>query len=121
MVMLPKLMLEGATANCPATVPVPVPVNATETAGFEASDVMVRLPVALPTDCGANETGNVMLCAGFRVSGGVIPLKANPVPAEMICEIVNADPPELESVSVREALLLVAMLPKLRLAGAAVS
>lgn len=59
--MLPKLMLEGATASCPAVVPVPDPVNVTVREGLEALEDMSKPPVALPTDCGANETVNVAL------------------------------------------------------------
>jgi hypothetical protein len=55
------------------------------------------------------------------VIGRVIPLKANPVPLDVIWEMVKADPPELMRVSVREPLLPVATLPKPRLVGVDVS
>ena len=48
--------------------------------GFDALDVMVRLPLVLPADDGANETLKVALCPEVRVSGAVIPLKVNPGP-----------------------------------------
>jgi hypothetical protein len=82
---------------------------------------MARLPVTLPADCGANETVNVTLWAAPRVSGTVTPLKPKPVPTGVIWLIVSGDPPELVRVSDSEVLLPVVTLPKLRLAGAAVS
>jgi hypothetical protein len=51
----------------------------------------------------------------------LIPLKLNPAPLGVIWEIVSAEPPEFVTVSARVALLPVVTLPKLRLAGFAVS
>jgi len=118
---LPKLMAEGPTANWPASATVPVPVNETERTGFEPLELIARLPVALPPDCGANKTLNVTLWAAFRVSGRLIPLTLNPVPPGVIWEMVRAEPPEFVRVSARVALLPVLTLPKLRLAGLALS
>jgi hypothetical protein len=55
------------------------------------------------------------------VAGKVKPLAVNPEPVAANAEIATLVPPELVRVSVREALLPVATLPKLRFAGAAVS
>jgi hypothetical protein len=55
------------------------------------------------------------------VSGRVIPLKLNPAPLGVICEIVRAVPPELVSFSARVDVLPVVTFPKLRLVGLAVS
>jgi hypothetical protein len=41
---------------------------------FEASEVMVTVPVELPVVCGANATVKVTLCDASSVSGAVIPL-----------------------------------------------
>ena len=76
---LPRSMLVGVTASCP-TAAVPVPDKGMVRVGFEALDVMVRLPLALPADDGANETVNVVLCPAMSVTGVVIPLKLNPEP-----------------------------------------
>jgi hypothetical protein len=76
---LPRSMLVGVTASCP-TAAVPVPDKGMVRVGFEALDVMVTLPLALPADDGANETLNVVLCPAMSVTGVVIPLKLNPEP-----------------------------------------
>ena len=55
------------------------------------------------------------------MSGRVIPLKLNPAPLGVICETVRDAPPEFVSVSESEALVPSGTLPKLRLAGLAVS
>jgi hypothetical protein len=64
---------------------------------------------------------NVTLWAAASVSGRVIPLKLNPAPLGIICEIVSADPPEFVSFSASVVLLPVVTFPKLRLVGLAVS
>jgi hypothetical protein len=43
-------------------------------AGFDPSDVMVTVPLALPLDWGAKVTVNAVLLLGPRLKGGVIPL-----------------------------------------------
>ena len=55
----PKLWLAGDAANWPGVVP--VPDNATVSAGFEAFDVSVRFPLALPDAVGENTTEKVTL------------------------------------------------------------
>jgi len=55
------------------------------------------------------------------VSGRLIPLKLNPAPFGVIWEIVRTEPPVFVSVSASVVLLPVVTLPKLRLAGFAVS
>ena len=76
---LPRSMVVGLTASCP-TAAVPVPDRGMVRVGFEALDVMVRLPLATPADDGVNETLKVALCPAVRVTGAVIPLKLNPEP-----------------------------------------
>ena len=77
-VTLPKLRLVGLAPRPPGEIP--VPDSGMVRVGFEASDVMVTLPLALPADDGANETLNVALCPVVSVTGVVIPLKLNPEP-----------------------------------------
>jgi hypothetical protein len=48
--------------------------------GFEAFDVTVRLPLALPADAGVNVTVKLVLCPAVSVTGVVIPLRLYPVP-----------------------------------------
>ena len=76
---LPRSMVVGLTANCP-TAAVPLPDKGIVSVGFEALDVTVRFPLALPADDGVNETLKVALCPAVRVTGVVIPVKLNPAP-----------------------------------------
>ena len=77
-VTLPKLRLVGFDPRVPKATP--VPDRGTVNVGFEAVDVMVTFPLALPADAGANLTVNVVLWPAVKVSGVVTPLKVNPVP-----------------------------------------
>ena len=76
---LPRFMVVGLTESCP-TAAVPLPDSGIVRVGFEALDVIVRLPLALPTDDGVNETLKVALWPAVSVTGVVIPLKLNPEP-----------------------------------------
>ena len=117
---LPRFMVVGLTASCP-TAAVPLPESGMVSVGFEASDVIVRLPLALPADDGANETLKVALCPAVRVTGVVIPVKLNPDPLIATCEIVTLVPPLLVMVSDRDCLFPTVTLPKPRLVGLAPS
>ena len=77
-VTVPKLRLVGFAPSVPGVTP--LPESGTVRVGFEAFDVTVRLPLALPADVGANDTLNVALCPAVSVTGVVIPLKLNPDP-----------------------------------------
>ena len=77
-VTVPKLRLVGLAPRVPGVTP--VPDNGMVRVGFEALDVMVRLPLAVPEDVGVNDTLKVALCPAVRVTGAVIPLKLNPEP-----------------------------------------
>lgn len=79
---LPKLRLVGVAVSAPGATP--VPVSGIVNVEFEASEVIVTVPVALPPVVGAKETVNVVFCDGFRVSGVVIPLSLNPVPLMLV-------------------------------------
>ena len=56
---LPKLKLDGETANVPAAVP--LPDNAIAVVEFDAFDVTDKLPLAVPPTVGVNVTVNVTL------------------------------------------------------------
>ena len=77
-VTLPKLRLVGFDPSVPGVTP--LPDKEMVRVGFDALEVMVMLPLALPADDGANETLKVALCPAFRVTGVVMPLKLNPLP-----------------------------------------
>lgn len=77
-VTLPKLRLVGFDPNVPGAMP--VPDNGMVRLGFEALEVTLTLPLALPAEAGVNVTVNVALCPEVKVTGVVIPLKVKPVP-----------------------------------------
>ena len=77
-VTLPKLRLAGLGDSDPAARP--VPDNPMLRVGFEAFDVTVTVPVALPAVEGVNVTLKVVLAPAANVTGVEIPLKLNPVP-----------------------------------------
>ena len=56
---LPKLRLEGVTANRPAAVP--IPFSGTKREAFGELELMESAPVTVPLDCGAKLTLNVKL------------------------------------------------------------
>jgi hypothetical protein len=56
---LPKLKLDGETANVPAAVP--LPDNAIAVVEFDAFDVTDKFPLAVPPTVGVNVTVNVTL------------------------------------------------------------
>jgi hypothetical protein len=118
-VTLPKLRLVGFAPSVPGVTP--VPDKGMVRLGFEALDVIVRLPLAPPADDGVNETLKVALCPAVSVTGVVIPLKLNPEPLIPTDEIVTVVPPVLVTVSDRDCLFPTVTLPKLRLVGFAPS
>lgn len=69
--------------------------------GFDAFEVMVTLPLALPAAAGVNVTVKVVLCPAVNVTGAVIPVRLNPVPVIAACEIVTLVPPIFVTVSKR--------------------
>lgn len=76
---LPKLREVEDVPNC-ATAVVPTPDIAIVMLAFEAFEVTVTLPLALPAVAGANLALKVALCPAASVTGAVVPLKLNPVP-----------------------------------------
>jgi hypothetical protein len=96
-VTLPKLWLAGLTPNCPGAVP--VPDRATVSDGFDALEVNVRLPLALPAAVGENRTENVTLCPAVKVVGSDRPLIENAPALELAPEMLTLVPPVLVTVS----------------------
>ena len=96
-VTLPKLRLLGLDPSAPGVTA--VPDNGMLRVGFEALEVTVKLPLALPADCGVNVTEKVALWPAVSVAGVVIPLRLNPVPLIPTCEIVTLEAPVLVNVS----------------------
>jgi hypothetical protein len=113
---LPSAMGVGAAVNTPAVAD-PVPVKGMVSVGLEPFDVTVTLPLELPAVCGAKVTVKVAVCPAATVTGGVIPVRVNPVPVTPTCEIVTLDPPILVTVSDSAWFFPVCTVPKLRLAG----
>jgi hypothetical protein len=77
-VTLPKLRLVGFDPSAPGEIPVPDKGIVRD--GFEAFEVTVTLPLALPAAAGVNVTEKLALCPAVNVTGVVIPLRLNPVP-----------------------------------------
>ena len=94
---LPKLKVVGLAATAPSAVP--LPLRGILSVGFDPSDVMVTLPVALPVAVGANFTLKLTLCPAFNVTGNANPLMLNPLPEALAAVILRLDPPEFVSVS----------------------
>jgi hypothetical protein len=75
----PTAIVLGETPSWPVVV-VPVPDKATFSVGFEAFDVSVSVPVALPAAVGVKVTLMVAFVPGPSVSGAAIPLWVNALP-----------------------------------------
>lgn len=118
-VTLPKLRLAGFAPRVPGATPVPDKPIAS--VGFEAFEVSVTAPLALPAAVGVNTTLKLVLCPAARVIGTVTPVRVNPLPLTPTCEIVTLVPPVLVIVSDRDWLLPTVTLPKLKLVGLAPS
>ena len=77
---LPSGKVAGVTVSVPVAAAVPVPDSGIVSVGLDPSEVIVRLPLALPADVGVNVTLKLALWPEVSVTGAVIPLKLNPVP-----------------------------------------
>jgi hypothetical protein len=100
---------------------VPLPLRAIVSAEFGALLVIEMLPVVLPTTEGENCAVNVVFCPALTVNGVDKPLILKPVPVTLAAEIVTLAVPEFVSVTICDPLLPTTTLPKLTLAGLAVS
>ena len=77
-VTLPKLRLAGLGESAPAESP--VPDRATLRVGFDAFDVTMTVPLALPDAVGVNVTLKVVFAPAASVIGVETGLKLKPVP-----------------------------------------
>jgi len=93
----PKLKLEGETASVPAVTA--VPDKATVRVGVEASDVTIRLPLAVPAAWGAKVIPMLVLPPAASVTEELAPLRRNPVPVTLAELMVTLDPPLLVIVA----------------------
>jgi hypothetical protein len=118
-VTLPKLRLVGFDPIAPGATP--VPDNSIVIEGFEASELIVTLPLALPLASGAKETVSVVLWEALSVNGVEIPLSWNPAPLKEACEMFTLDPPVLDSVTICDCFAPTVTVPKPSLAGVSVS
>jgi hypothetical protein len=71
-VTLPKLRLVGFDPKVPGATP--VPDNELVSEEFDASEMIVTVPLAFPLAWGAKETVNVVLWEALSVKGALIPL-----------------------------------------------
>ena len=81
----------------------PVPERAMFNVGFEAFEVTVNVPLALPAEAGSNETLNEVLAPAARFTGVAMPLKLNPLPVTATFEIETLVPPVFVICSVSVA------------------
>jgi hypothetical protein len=93
----------------------PVPDSVTLAGEPLALLTIETLPVTLPAADGLNCTVIVVRCEGERVTGVLAPLKVNPEPLMLICEMVTFELPVSVMVTVCEAELPLFTLPKLKL------
>ena len=81
----------------------------------------MNAPLTLPLEVGAKLMDAATLCPGANVDGSAMPETLKPAPVTESCEIVTLVPPELVSVVVSACVLPTVTLPKLKLAGLALS
>ena len=96
-VTLPKFKKVALELNWPAEMP--VPDRATVRAGFKAFETIAIPPLMLPATFGVKRTLKVTLCPLFRLKGRLKPLKLNPAPVAVACEIITGALPEFVNVS----------------------
>jgi len=101
MVTLPKLRDVGLALNCPAVV-VPLPERPMVSVGFEAFEVTVTLPLAVPVVVGANLTVKVVLCPAVNVKEELIPLNVKPAPLMETFDTETLVPPLFVMVPERD-------------------
>lgn len=119
-VTFPKLSEDGLLLSCPA-VAAPVPDNGMLRVEFEALEVTVTAPLALPVELGANFTVKFVLCPAVSVNDELIPLSVNPVPLIATFETDTLVPPVFVIVPERDWLEPTVTLPKANEVGLALS
>jgi hypothetical protein len=99
----------------------PVPVSGMLRPGFDALDVIVSVPLTAPAAVGSNRMLNEALWPALSVIGNDNPLMLNPVPLRDELETVTLSPPVFVRDAANDLEVETWMLPKLKLAGLAVS
>lgn len=115
----PKLWLAGLAASWPGVTA--IAERGTVNVPFDASDVIVRLPVAFPADAEEKVTFRLVLCPAASVVGRLKPEALNPDPETFMAEMVTLVVPELVRMSGRVCEFPIRTFPKLILVGLAVS
>ena len=109
---LPRFRVDGEIVSVP-TAAVAVPDKEMVRVGFEAFEVMVTVPLALPVTVGANVTVNPVLCPAPKVKEELIPLRLNPVPLIETFVTETVVPPVLVIVPDKDWFEPTVTLPKL--------
>ena len=100
---MPKLTEPGTTDICGWT---PTPASEIDSGEFAAVLTTDAVPVELPAIVGVNETLKLAACPADSVTTGAEPLRLNPVPATLTCEMLTAELPVFVSVTLCVALAL---------------
>jgi hypothetical protein len=116
---LPKFNAVGASVNCPDAVS--LPERGMFSCGSAALDRIARLPETEPDAVGMKTTLKVRLCPAPIFAGNDNPLALNAALDMPACEIVTLLVPLLVRFSVKVWELPAGRLPKLRVAGEAVT
>jgi hypothetical protein len=115
-VILPKLKLVGFAASRKLGA-APTPLREITNGEFGASLIREMLPDADPATVGVNNALKVAVLPTAIVKGVVRPLRLNPEPDILACEIVTLVVPLLESVTTCELFLAIVTVPKLIVEG----
>lgn len=116
-----KFTLVGLIVNLGCGCAVATPPSASVIGEFGALLAMVMLPLALPTVVGANFAVKEVPCPAFNVTGVAKPLMLKPVPEALADETTTLAVPMFVKVTATDALAPLTRLPKLILAGLALS
>jgi hypothetical protein len=112
----PKLKLVGLSDNVKLDV-VPLPLTGTTRGESVALLTIVRPPLEFPAVVGANFTVKFDVADAASVMGRDIPLRVNPDPVSVPCEIVRLALPVFLSCTACEFVVPVVTLPKLIVDG----
>ncbi len=115
--MLPKLRLDGLTANCGVVAATPMPLRLTVTLLLLELLLIVSVPVAALFVVGANFTWSFAVCFGLSVRGNVAPDTLKAVPLIVAELILTAEVPVEVRVTDSVKFEPTVTVPKLRLVG----
>jgi hypothetical protein len=115
-VTLPKLKLAALRVNCGLEATVPAPLNAIKIVPSVVELLLTAIcPLAVPVIVGSNCTCSVTDCVGFRVTGRLPPMMANPAPVIAAELTVTGEVPVEVNVNDCVVAVLTVTLPKPRL------